>query len=206
MDLGLEKGNYRVINIVNGEVRESKVKLLEGETIPLQFAQFTKSEVIDTVARGDLKRRFRTRVYNRYGRKMNFFGAWNNKYTRAYGKTALMVGVKFGMTFHKSLSLGFAAYGNASNYANGHPAYAGATLEYASPTIGFVNIKVGLFLGGGEEYLLERNFFIIEPELSLTLNLSRLLNVSLGVSYRKTSIENPQMDHWSFTWGIRLGK
>lgn len=206
IELGLDKGKYRIININDGSVFEHKVKLPMDGTVDVHFKQFHKSDTLDTVARGDLKYRQRMRVFKKRGKKINFFLAYNQKFTRARGKTALMTGGRFGITFNKSLSLGVGGYVNSSDFPLGHPTYGGFTLEYALPSRSFINLKTGFLIGSGEEELLNRHFFIFEPELSVTLNITRLLNLSTGISYRYTSIEKGVLSPFSWMFSIRLGK
>jgi hypothetical protein len=206
IDLGLDKGKYRIINITGGAVYEHKVNLPEGETIVIHNGQFVKIEQLDTVARGDLEHRRRMRVFKKRGKKLNFFLSFNQKYTRARGKTAIMMGARAGVTFNKALSFGFGAYGNTSDFPLGHPIYRGFTVEYALPTRGVFNMKVGFLIGSGEEYLLSRHFFIFEPEFGVTFNITRLLNVSTGISYRYTSIDESVLSPFSWMFSVRLGK
>lgn len=206
IELGLDKGKYRIINISDGSVFEHRVKLPINETVEVHFSQFSKSDKLDTVARGDLKYRERMRVFKKRGKKMNFFLSYNQKFTRARGKTALMTGGRFGITFNKSLSLGVGGYINSSDFPLGHPAYGGFTLEYALPSRGFFNMIAGFLIGRGEEELLNRHFFIFEPEFGVTINITRLLNVSTGISYRYTSIEDGVLSPFSWMFSIRLGK
>jgi hypothetical protein len=206
IELGLEKGKYRIINIVDGDIYETRVKLSEGKTVNLHADQFKKSDKIDTVARGDRDRKRRNRVYKKRHKKSNFFWAYNSKYTRAHGKTAMLVGTRFGMTFNKNLSLGIAGYANSSDITEAHPAYGGVALEYAFPSRHFINLKISALVGAGEEELLNRSFFIFEPEVGITLNLTRLLNIGTGISYRFTSLDNSVLSRMSWSFSIRLGK
>jgi hypothetical protein len=206
VELALDKGKYRIINIVDGGLRESRIKLIEGKTVELTDSQFKSSKKLDAVARGDIKLRERYRVFKKRGRKLNFFAAFNSKFSRAYGKTAVIMGGKAGITFNKSLSIGFAGYGNSSDFPLGHPTWSGLIMEYALPSRSFFNLKIGALAGKGEEYLLLHDFFIFEPELSVTFNITRLLNVSTGLSYRYVSLKESSLAPLSWTFSFRFGK
>ncbi|MCP5103720.1 MAG: caspase family protein [bacterium] len=208
IELGLEEGKYRIINIVAGGkgVFESKIQLKKGKTVEVDMAQFKATAQIDTVARGDINYQSRRRVFKKRGKKLNFFAAYVSKYTRAYGKSALMVGGHFGLTFNKAFSLGFAGYANVHDFPLGHPVYWGLTLEYALPSRSVFNVKVGTMIGSGEEYLLSKQFFIFEPEVGVTFNISRLLNISTGLSYRFTSVDKSTFAPFSWCFSFRLGK
>ncbi len=208
IELGLEEGKYRVINIIEGhkKVYESRVHLKKGKTVELDMTQFKATKKIDAVARGDLKYQTRRRVFKKIRKKINFFGAYVSKYTRAYDKSALMAGIHFGLTFNKSFSFGIAAYANTHDFPLSHPVYYGLTLEYALPSRSFFNLKVGALIGSGEEYLLSRQFGIVEPQVSVTFNISRLFKISTGVSYRFTSVDDSVFKPLSWCFGFRLGK
>jgi hypothetical protein len=206
VELGLEPGKYRVINIKDGNIFEYSVQLTLDKTTVLRKDQFKKSDKIDAVARGDLKWKARPRIFKKRHKKTNFFIAYDSKYTRAYNKGALMMGFNFGLTFNKSFSIGFAGYSNTHDFPMGHPVMAGLILEYALPSRNYFNIKVGSFIGTGEEYLLNRYFSIVEPQVSLTFNVTRHLNISTGISIRLTSLKDSQMAPLSWCFNFRLGK
>jgi len=106
IELGLEQGKYRVINIVDGHIWEASIKLPEGKTVELAKEQFSKSDKIDTVARGDLKAQSRKTLFKEKSKNPRFFGGFLGKYTRAYGKGTLLIGGQLGITFDHSFYVG----------------------------------------------------------------------------------------------------
>jgi hypothetical protein len=207
IELGLDQGKYRIIIINDDSVYEHRVKLAMGKTVEVHFDQFNKSDKLDTVARGDLKYRERMRVFKKRGKKANFFFSYNQKFTRAQGKTAWLTGGQLGITFNKSLSLGIAGYSDSDLIPLlNNVSYGGLTLEYALPSRSFYNLKAGCLIGDGKEGLFGHRFFIFEPEFVVTLNITRLLNISSGISFRFTSTEDVSLSPLSWMLSIRLGK
>ncbi|MCP5046281.1 MAG: caspase family protein [bacterium] len=208
IELGLEEGKYRVINIVDGDVLESRIKLPEGETVDLEESQFTKSDKIDTVARGDLKAGSRQpTVFTKRRFKTNFFLDFNSRFSRSQGKDSWVTGGRFGLTFNKRLSLGFVKYNNSDDSFNPSlPTYGGFIMEYALASRSVFNLKPALLIGTGKENPINRNFFIIEPEIILTLNVTRLINISTGLSYRVVFVKDSPLSPLSWNFSLRLGK
>jgi len=208
IDLGLDAGKYRIINVVSGsnKIFESRIHLKEGETVELRVDQFETTDKIDAVARGDLKYQERRRVFKKRSRKPNFFVASVSRYTRAHGRSALMLGGYVGITFNKAFSIGFASFANTYDFPLGHPVYWGVTMEYALPTKGYFNLKFGAMVGSGEMYFLSKNFWIVEPQVSVTFNVTRLFDISAGLSYRIVSVDNSELAPFSLCFSLRLGK
>jgi hypothetical protein len=198
VELGLDKGKYRIINILDKDVHESHIKLTEGKTTELKIGQFKKSKKIDTVARGDLKARPRNKVLKIKGFRMNLFLDFNSRNT-SLGRKPGVSGGRLGFTINKTWSVGVAAYA-------GEGAYAGVGLEYAFPTKSFVNIKTGLIIGSGKQSNPSRRFFVLEPEVGLTFNITKLLNVGVGISYRLVFMNDADLNPLSLNFSFRLGK
>ena len=53
MDLGLDQGRYRLIAVTDSDIREAEVELAAGESRELGDEQFSRTEIIDAIARGD---------------------------------------------------------------------------------------------------------------------------------------------------------
>ncbi len=117
-----------------------------------------------------------------------------------------MMGANLGLTFNRSFSIGVAAFSNIHDFPMGHPVMTGLTLEYALPSKSYFNLKLATFIGTGEEYLLNRAFYIFEPQVGVTFNITRSFNISTGVSYRVTSLKDSQMAPFSWCFNLRFGK
>jgi hypothetical protein len=54
IEIGLEQGKYRIINIREGKIYESKITLQEGKKAKLEIDRLKETDRIDTKARGDI--------------------------------------------------------------------------------------------------------------------------------------------------------
>lgn len=213
IELGLDEGKYRIINIVGGDVFETRVKLLKSKSVEVNEGAFKKMDKIDTVARGDLnmKRRRQRTLKRRY--KTAFFLEWNSKLTRINGVWLFMTGYKFGLTFNRQFSLGYLSLSHVEKGTSGLPSYWGLTADYHFPSRGMFNLRAGLLVGKGEEYLdygymisLRYRYLIIEPEVGVTLNLTGRIKLYGGLGFRLKTRNRAKMNYISATVGIKLGR
>lgn len=58
LEIGLEPGKYRIINISDGNIYESKFTMRQGQSYTIKKSHFTTSEKIETQARGMIPSRF----------------------------------------------------------------------------------------------------------------------------------------------------
>lgn len=204
IELGLEQGKYRIINIFEDRVFEAKIHLPKGKRVELGNRDFKEMDKTDTVARGGMNARKRKVFAGKT--KLNFFAALLSKFTRARGLGTMMTGIKLGLTFKRSISIGIAGFINNGDFPMGHPVYGGLTVEYALPSTGIFNVKFGALIGSGEGALLSNQFYIVEPELTVTLNITRLLNINSGISYRITDKDRSSLAPLSWFFSLRFGK
>lgn len=204
IELGLDEGKYRIINITGSDVFEAKIKLSKGESVDVMEGTFEKMDRIDTVARGDLKMLRQKTLKRRY--KTAFFFEWSSKFTKAYDEMTFMSGFKLGLTFNREFSLGILGLANTGDFPFGHPTYWGVTGDYHFPSVNMINIRAGLLVGSGEEYLLTNRFLVIEPEVGITLNLTGRLKLYSGISIRINTRKNAALSPFSWCFGIKLGR
>ena len=135
-------------------------------------------------------------------------------YTRMFGQDGGVVGLQAGLLFNHKFSVGVAAYGwtNAQRGPNDssgleqryETGYGGATLRYSLYFDDFpAYVTVGALFGAGGVVLtpehsedfddLDSNeddgdvFAVVQPDLTLNVNLTRWLRVGLTAGYRLTS-------------------
>ena len=65
IELGLDEGEYRVINIIENDVYESKVALQKGESFELQADEFVKTDRIYTTSRGNISDQSNKDIFQR---------------------------------------------------------------------------------------------------------------------------------------------
>jgi len=214
IELGLDEGKYRIINIVNGCIFETSIKLPKGKSVEVTGEAFRKMDKIDTVARGDLKIKIQRQQTLKRRYKTVFFLEWNSKLTRVYGDWMTLIGFKFGLTFNRQFSLGYLSLSNADNGSSGLPSYRGITADYHFPSRSMFNLRAGLLVGKGEEYYfnediwttLHYRFIMIEPELGVTLNLSGTFKLYAGVGLRFKTRNHANMSIFSASVGIKWGR
>ncbi len=133
------------------------------------------------------------------------FGALELKWGRLTGEDALFVGGRGGWIINHSFVLGGGGYGLVSQDirvipAGGSPrdcrlemGYGGLELEYVYRSLDVVHGSVLLLLGAGSAGYRDRGwdrtiasdaFFVMEPGLTVELNVIRSFRIALGGSYR----------------------
>jgi hypothetical protein len=194
IELGMDAGKYRIINIVEGNIFETKIHLPKGKSVELDIDQFYKSKKIDTVARGDLNARSRRTVLQKRG-KSHIYAGISTKSTSINGDTAVLMGFHLGLTFRQRFSVGFAGYGKV-NMPPGLPGYGGVTVEYSFNPWKKFHYKVGALMGSGTGD--SGIFYLFEPEVKLVMNLSQTVRIGLGISIpitdnKSTGLKNPSL-------------
>jgi len=168
----------------------------------------------------------------------DFFGGPALKRSSIAGDAAWLVGGQMGMSMNHSFNVGFGAYGLATDVAAPSQAnafYPGRSLEvelaYGGMEIGYVykpekvlHATVGLLLGAGncgfrdessadpdEDFDRIDTFFILEPTLTMTANVTAWFHAGCGVSYRLISdlnvagIESGDVDGLSLVMTLNFG-
>ena len=87
-----------------------------------------------------------------------------------------------------------------------YPLYLGLTVEYALRSTSIFNVKFGVLMGSGEGKLLSDQFYILEPEITVTMNITRLFNINSGISYRFTDKDDSHLAPFSWIFSLRFGK
>ncbi len=135
------------------------------------------------------------------------FGGPAVKFTGIDGRFGVFVGGRGGWIINQTVAIGGGGYAlaNPSNFdhltdGTGNPgrlemAYGGLELGYSHRSQNTVHIALGLLIGAGgvawepdgsAGTRLDDSVFIAEPEFSLVVRATRVLEVRLGVSYRLT--------------------
>lgn len=205
LELGLDEGVYRLIILLGDQVRETRLTLPPGQTTALKPEQLKHTELIDTVARGDLNFRKNT-LAGLAKNKVTFFFDLVNKYTTLKEKSILMMGGKFGITYGRFLSLGLQGSANIYDVNLAHPVYWGFTIDVMVPVVQFLNLRVGVLIGSGEAELLQKQFTVFEPEVALMVNISRNFSLSGGAAWRMTDQKMSGLGSFSWCFNIRIGR
>ncbi len=211
IELGLEEGKYRIINIIEGQVYESSIQLKKEKECVLDSEEFVETDKVYTTPRGDrdLKiRENRYRVQNRIG----LFVEASTISTRIYGERGVLLGGKAGFVFNRKYSLGAGLYGRAFanlepfdidvDFSPGRPAYGGLYVAYTTSPNSSFHIQTEALLGFGDSW--HTNFYIISPGVSAVFRVTRFLQFKGGLNWVFTDKEvGFKKRFWSFS--IRIG-
>jgi hypothetical protein len=207
IELGLEEGEYRVINLLEGQVFESKITLQNGVDFALNADEFSKSDKKYTTPRGARSIQVQKETLLKRKSKPLLFGEFSSKTTRLNDATGLIMGAGIGLTFGHAFSFGVAGYGK-SNFAGGGPGlpgYGGFTFAYIFNRERTWHWRVTALAGSGTS----RNgniFYIFEPGAEIILNLSRIVRIQAGISIPLTDRENSELKSPIINVGFQFGK
>ena len=207
IELGLDEGEYRVINLLEGQVFESKIKLQEGVDFALNADAFLKSDKKYTTPRGARSVQVQKETLLKRKSKPLFFGEFYTKTTRLYDATGLIMGGGIGLTFGHAFSFGFAGYGK-SNFAAGGPGlpgYGGLTFAYIFNRERRWHWRVTAFAGSGTSKS-GNIFYIFEPGAEVILNLSKIVRIQAGISIPLTDRETSGFKDPIINVGFQFGK
>ncbi|HUU51466.1 MAG TPA: hypothetical protein VMW92_00440 [Candidatus Heimdallarchaeota archaeon] len=230
LELGLDEGDYLIVNIPENRPFKAWITLEEGTRIELNANDLTP-EGVET--RQEKKPECEPRSSTKEPQfpketllgdetHSHFYGEFGTKTTEAFDKFSVLVGGQLGWTFNHTFSLGFAAYTRAEHeneYGYGDwdwdcdayryydyrgPAYGGITLAFIYPAKSLIHFKVGALFGAG--YSWDRHFYIFEPGIDVVLNISQIMRLQAGISYPLTDKADIGLDDVMFNVSFRFGK
>ena len=164
--------------------------------------------------------------------KTRFFGEFDLALTRVNGESVTLAGAFLGLSLNRRFQIGVGGYGNTTMddvegeipkdlYLNPNYqpfGYGGIRLAYAFWSDRVVHLRAALLMGAGalekaraltagsENVSVQTDvFYVLEPELSLQVNLTRSLRYSLGASYRIIDKAQSPIDGFSFRMGLQIG-
>ena len=105
IELGLEEGEYRVINLLEGQVFETKINLRNELDFALDIDAFSKSDKKYTTPRGARSVQVQREILLKKKAKLCLFAELNSKTTRMNEATGLLLGAGAGLTFGKTFSV-----------------------------------------------------------------------------------------------------
>ena len=190
IELGLEEGKYRIINIIEGQVYESHVNLLKDQECAIDGEELVETDKVYTTPRGDRDVKIRE---NRFGirNRIGFFVEASTVSTRIYGERGVLLGGKAGFVFNRKYSLGAGLYGRAFanlepfdidvDFSPGRPAYGGLYMAYTSSPNSSFHIQTEALLGFGDSW--NTNFYILSPGLSAVFRVTRFLQFKGGLNW-----------------------
>ena len=207
IELGLDEGEYRVINLLEGQVFESKIKLQSRSEFVLNAEEFSKSDKKYTTPRGARSIQVQKETLLMKKSKVLLFGEFSSKTMSLNNETGLLLGMGAGLTFGNAFSFGLAGYGK-SNFAGGAPGlpgYGGFTFAYAFNRDKRFHWRITALAGSGTSQL-GTIFYIFEPGAEFIMNLSRIVRIQAGISIPLTDRQNSGLNSLIINVGFQFGK
>jgi hypothetical protein len=204
IELGLEKGEYRVINIPEGGVFESTIKLDEGDEYELTPSEFAETDVEYTTPRGQREEQIEKHTVLQGKSTYRIFGGVSSKSTGINGEYGLLLGGSLGLTINHVFSIGLAGYGR-SNMDYGQPDYGGLFFAYNFFPSRKLHFRVSALAGSGTSHI-GNVFYIFEPGIEGVLNISQIVRLTFGLSVPLADRDNTGMSNAIFNVGFQFGK
>ena len=230
LELGLDEGEYLIVNIPESKPFKAWITLEEGTRFELSVEDLTPeapetSQEIkpDCESQSSTKEpQFPKETLLGDEGHSHFYGEFGTKSTEVFDEFAVLVGGQLGWTFNHAFSIGFAAYARAEHeneYGHGDwnwdwdryhdyeyrgPAYGGITIAFIYPPKNLIHFKVGALFGAG--YSWDRHFYIFEPGIDVVLNISQVVRLQAGISYPLTDKADIGFDDIMFNVSFRFGK
>ncbi len=204
IELGLEEGEYRVINIPEGGVFESTFKLDEGDEYELTPSEFAETDVEYTTPRGQREVQIEKHTVLQGKSTYRVFGELGSKSTQIYDAYGLLLGGSLGLTINHVFSVGFFGY-EKSNFEPGLPGYGGLFFAYNFSPSRKLHFRATALLGSGTSRS-GSIFYIFEPGVEGVLNISQAVRLTFGLSMPLTDKKDTGMDYPGLNIGFQFGK
>jgi hypothetical protein len=204
IELGLEEGEYRVINIPGGGVFESTITLDEGDEYELIPSEFAETDVAYTTPRGRRAEQVEKQAVLQGKSTYRIFGELSTKHTEIDGEYGLLTGGSLGVTINRVFTIGFAGYGKA-NFDPGLPGYGGLYFSYNFSPSRKLHFRTTAIAGSGTSHF-GNIFYIFEPGFEGVLNISQVVRLTFGISIPLTDKKDTGMESLSLNVGFQFGK
>lgn len=158
------------------------------------------------------------------------YGGLVFKYSKVNGNYRTFVGAKGGWVINHTFVVGLAGYGLIDEFDEDwwyydfdsglQMGYGGLMLEYIVHPHRLVHLSTSLLIGGGSysyaDYWLDfsndvDNFFVIEPEMNMMLNVTNYFRMGFGVGYRfvdndhRLVLDDKDLSGLSLTLTLKFG-
>lgn len=204
IELLLEEGEYRIVNIIAEEAYELEIMLERGERLELDTEKFTTPEVEDTTPPREKPSEEQRMTILRGKTTYRFYAEFGTKTTSIHGETGVLMGGNFGFTVNHVFSFGVAGYGKA-NFDPGLPGYGGITFAYAFSPLREVHFRVTALAGSGTSGC-GGIFYIFEPGVEMVLNLSKVVRIQLGLNIPLVDKEHSGLESPMLCMSFQFGK
>jgi hypothetical protein len=208
MELGLDPGRYRLIMVTESEIREAEIDLAAGAGEEVHDDQFSRTEIIDAIARGDqaLKRE----GWKSAARPPQFFVGFYGKISRYEGHWSFMPGMQLGVALNRSLALGLAGYGRTAADSSSRPPFWGLAVDYALLEKGRLSLRLrtiaGFMYKSVEDELAKKMSLVVETGAGLSWELNPQLRLVTQLSLDFVNGTNDDLRRFSWGLGVEFGK
>lgn len=204
MALSLDKGRYRLITVTDSDIREAEVELAAGESRKLDGEQFSRTEIIDAIARGD--QAVKREGWKTVKKPLQFFIGFYGKLSRYEGHWSFMPGMQFGVTLNRSLAFGLSGYGKTAPESTSRPPFWGLNIDYTFLEKGRLAFRLrtvaGFMYKSREDELAKKMSLVVEPGAGITWELNRQLKIVSQLSLDFVNGTNDNLRR--FSWGLGL--
>jgi hypothetical protein len=208
MELGLDRGRYRLIVVNDSEIREAEIELAAGAGRELADGQFNRTEIIDAIARGD--QALQREGWKSTGRPLQFFVGFYGKVSRYEGHWSFMPGMQLGVALNRSLAFGLAGYGKTATESSSRPPFWGLAVDYAVLEKGRLSLRLrtiaGFMYKSVEDELARKMSLVVEPGAGLSWELNPRLKLVTQLSLDFVNGTNDNLRRFSWGLGIEFGK
>ena len=208
MELGLDRGRYRLIVVTDSDVREAEIELAAGAGGELADGQFSRTEIIDAIARGDQE--IKREGWKSASRPLQFFVGFYGKISRYEGHWSYMPGMQLGVALNRSLALGLAGYGKTATDSSSRPPFWGLAVDYALLEKGRLSLRLrtiaGFMYKSVEDELAKKMSLVVEPGAGLSWELNPKLKLVTQLSLDFVNGTNDSLRRFSWGLGVEFGK
>ncbi len=204
IELGLEKGDYRVINIPLDQVFESHITLKAGDRYELVPDSLSAVDLEYTTPRGAREQKLQRDTVLRGKTTYRPYLDLDSKSTSMYDEYALLMGACLGVTVNRIFSVGIAGYGK-TNFVPGLPGFGGLFFAYTFYPERKLHFRATALAGSGTAPG-GTIFYFFEPGVEAVLNLSSIVRVRAGLSLPLTDKDDTGLDNPILNVGFQFGK
>ena len=204
IELGLEQGKYRVINLQSDHVFEAEIVLKTGAKFELKPEMLESTEILYTTPRGAREQNLRRDTVIQGKPTYRLFGEFTTLSTSINGEYGLLMGAAVGVTVNRIFSVGAGGFGKV-NYNPGLPGYGGLYLGYNFNPEKKLHFRATVLMGAGSSTS-GTIFYVLEPGVDAVLNLSPVVRIWAGLSYPLADKPDSGYNNPVLSVGFQFGK
>jgi len=117
-------------------------------------------------------------------KELGFIVSPEVKFSRINGKFANFVGANIGLVVKPDFFIGVGGYGRPTETSSNQMGYGGLVLQYTLRPHRIIHYSIGGLLGAGSAQFCPKTFFVAEPQVTASVNVTEWLRVGFGGGYR----------------------